>query len=318
MKQLIYANGDMMPALGLGTWKSKPGEVYAAVREAIRIGYRHIDCAAIYLNEAEIGKALNDEFASGSVKREELWITSKLWNNAHRREQVIPALKKTLADLQLEYLDLYLVHWPIAFKEDVLAPRKGSDYITLDEIPLIETWQGMEDALSNGFAKHIGVSNFSVKKLKALIAQAKYKPEINQVELHPLLQQNDLFGFCKSENIFLTAYSPLGSQDRHPSLKRIDEPSLFNNSVIVSIAEKHNCTPAQVLIKWAVQRGTAVIPKSINPARLKENFDSQFITLTSDDMSSIAALDKHYRFLNGDNWAANGSPYTVAGIWDEE
>jgi alcohol dehydrogenase (NADP+) len=317
MHHLLFPNADKMPAFGLGTWKSKSGEVYTAVREAIKIGYRHIDCAAIYLNEAEIGNALSDTFKEGTIKREDLWITSKLWNNAHKHEQVLPALKKTLSDLQLGYLDLYLVHWPIAFKENVLGPRNGSDYITLQEIPIIETWRGMEDALKQGLVKHIGVSNFSVKKLQQLYAEAKHKPEMNQVELHPLLQQNTLFDFCKQHNIHLTAYSPLGSKDRHPSLKAADEPSLFENPVIVSIAAKHHCSTAQVLIKWAIQRGTAVIPKSINPVRLQENFDAQNVQLTDSDMNAIAALDRHYRFLNGDNWTLNGSPYTIADLWDE-
>lgn len=317
MQKLIFANGDTMPAFGLGTWKSKPGEVYTAVRDAIKIGYRHIDCAAIYLNEAEIGNALKDTFAEGLVKREDLWITSKLWSNAHKKEEVIPALKKTLSDLQLEYLDLYLVHWPIAFKSDILAPRTGSDYITLEQIPIIETWRGMEDALKAGLTKHIGVSNFSVKKLKELIALAFDKPEMNQIELHPLLQQKEMYAFCKNENIHLTAYSPLGSKDRHPSLKSADEPSLFENPVIVSIAAKHKATTAQVLIQWAIQRGTAVIPKSTNTLRLKENFDAQVVKLTDSDMEEIGKLDRHYRFLNGENWTTNGSPYTLANLWDE-
>lgn len=317
MQKLTFTNGDTMPSFGLGTWKSKPGEVYTAVREALKIGYRHIDCAFIYLNEAEIGNALSDTFKDGLVKREDLWITSKLWNNSHRKEQVIPALQKTLSDLQLDHLDLYLVHWPIAHKPEVLGPRSGSDYITLEEIPVIETWRGMEDALKSGLTKHIGVSNFSIKKLQELIPLAFDKPEMNQVELHPLLQQNTLFEFCKQNNIHLTAYSPLGSQDRHFSLKSADEPNLFEHAVIVSIAKKHACSSAQVLIKWAIQRGTAVIPKSTNPVRLKENFDSQTILLSETDMQEIAELDRHYRFLNGANWTTNGSPYTLANLWDE-
>lgn len=316
MKTLQYANNDVMPALGLGTWKSKPGEVYNAVREAIRLGYRHIDCAPVYMNEPEIGKALSDAFAAGDVTRKELWITSKLWNNSHRKEQVIPALHKTLNDLQIDYLDLYLIHWPVVIKDGLVFPETGADLVSLDDTPLEETWEGMQECQQLGLAKHIGVSNFSVAKLKGL-AHAKQKPEMNQVELHPLLQQNDLLDYCNQEGILVTAYSPLGSPDRIPDMKADDEPNLFVNPVIAEIAETYGVAPAQVLIQWAMARGTAVIPKSVNPERLKQNLEAGDIELSAAEMDKIAGLDRHYRYVKGQFWAVGDSPYTVGGLWDE-
>jgi alcohol dehydrogenase (NADP+) len=315
MKKLKFQNGDTMPILGLGTWKSKPGEVYDAVREAIRIGYRHIDCAAVYGNETEIGQAFEDAFKAGEVKRENLWVTSKLWNTAHRRHQVQPALEKTLSDLRLDYLDLYLMHWPVALKENAPFPYRAEDMIDIDEIPLQETWEAMEDCHQKGLTRHIGVSNFNIKNLKKILQNARQQPEMNQVELQPLLPQDDLLEFCGSENIHLTAYSPLGSRDRSTALKANEEPDLFENKTIVNIAERHGCTPAQVLIAWAVARGTAVIPKSVNPARLQQNFEAANIDLTGEDMSEIARMDQHFRFISGSFWTAEGSPYTREYLW---
>ncbi len=317
MKTLKFKNNDTMPALGLGTWKSEPGEVYQAVIDAVKIGYRHIDCAPIYANEAEIGQALKFLFTNGIVKREELWITSKLWCNAHATDQVVAALDKTLKDLQLDYLDLFLIHWPVALKPHVMFAQKADDMISLKEITTVDTWKGMEKCVEKGLAKHIGVSNFSIKKIKELVSEANIKPEVNQIELHPLLQQPKMMEYCKQENIFLTAYSPLGSKDRIPAFKGENEPNLFENPVIQEIAKKHNVFPAQVLINWAISRGTSVIPKSVNPGRLKQNLESENFTLTEDEMKKISTLDQHYRFINGGFWAIEGSTYTVQKLWDE-
>ena len=317
MKFLTYDNGDKMPMLGLGTWKSEPGDVYKAVREAIKIGYRHFDCAAIYRNEAEVGQALNDAFEAGDVTREELWITSKLWNSAHGEENVQEALQNTLEDLKLAYLDLYLVHWPVALKPGVLFPEKSDDFVSLQEKPISGTWKGMEAAQKAGLVKHIGVSNFSTKKLSELVETCDTRPEMNQIEMHPFLQQPEMISFCRENSIFLTAYSPLGSKDRPEFLKSEDETSLLENETINSIANDKGCSPAQVLIQWALARGTSVIPKSVNPGRLKQNFEALDVQLNDEDMESIGKLDKHARYVKGVFWTMPGSPYTVAGLWDE-
>jgi alcohol dehydrogenase (NADP+) len=317
MKTFKFSNGDEMPTLGLGTWKSKPGEVYNAIREAIKIGYRHIDCAYIYMNEAEIGQAFSDAFQAGDVKREELWITSKLWNNAHLTSDVRPALEKTLTDLRLDYLDLYLMHWPVALKPGVAFPKSADDFISLEEIPIISTWQEMEKCAQAGMTRHIGVSNFSIKKLKDLLSKCTIRPEANQIELHPFLAQNDMLSFCNNENIALTAYSPLGSTDRPAQFKDPNEPSLLQNPVIAEIAKNHGYTTAQVLIRWAIQRGTSVIPKSVNPERLKQNFQAATIELNAEDMKKIASLDTHHRLIVGAFWKAPELGYTLQSLWDE-
>ena len=271
MKTLSFKNGDTMPAVGLGTWKAKGEEVKQAVKAAIEKGYRHIDTAAIYGNEEAIGEALSEVFSEGSIKREDLFITSKLWNDAHHPEHVIPALKESLSKLQLEYLDLYLIHWPVAFKHGIPMPESAADFVSLSEVPIRETWKSMEKAQKENLTKHIGVSNFSEKKLEELIADCEIAPEINQVEMHPLLQQPKLNRFCKNHQIHLTAYSPLGSGDRSEQMKAANEPNLFDLPEIKSIAQKHDVHPAQVLVGWHVNRGNSVIPKSVTPSHIESN-----------------------------------------------
>jgi alcohol dehydrogenase (NADP+) len=314
---LRFSNGDRMPILGLGTWKSDPGQVYAAVREAIRLGYRHVDCALFYANEPEIGSAIRDAIRDGEVTREELWITSKLWSNRHGQHQVEGSIRESLSNLGLDYLDLYLIHWPIPIKSSVNFPATAADFEDPAAVPIASTWAGMEAVMECGLTRHIGVSNFSSRKLADLLGQCRILPEVNQVELHPLLQQGELVAYCQANQIVITAYSPLGSMDRPSFVQAPDAPVLLKHPVITAIAEAHGCTPAQVLLAWHVQRGIAAIPKSVSSARLKENLEATEVSLNPAAMEQIANLDQGYRFIDGRFWVIDQGPWTLSTIWDE-
>lgn len=316
MKTIPLNSNHAIPAFGLGTWKSEPEVVYEAVKEAIRVGYRHIDCASIYGNEAEVGRALAESIAEGVVKRNDLWITSKLWNDSHAPEDVKPALEQALGDLQLEYLDLYLMHWPIHLRKGTLFPESGDDFLLFGEIAMAGTWKAMEALVEAGLAKTIGVSNFSIPKLENLLKEAALKPVMNQVEAHPYFPQGALLEFCRQNDIAWTAYCPLGSSDRPAFLKAENERSLLDNEVIGEIAARNDASPAQVLIAWAIQRGTVVIPKSANPARIAQNLKATELVLDEDDMEQIAALESGVRYVTGEFWEMSGS-YTVDWLWNE-
>ncbi len=315
LKTLPFQDGAAMPMLGLGTWNAPAGEVGAAVTAALQLGYRHIDCAAIYGNEAEIGEAIAAAIRSGLVRRDDLWITSKLWNNAHAPEDVAPALERTLADLQLEHLDLYLIHWPVAFRPGVVMPESAEDLVSLETLPIAATWAAMEAAVERGLCRHIGVSNFGMATLYGLLGQARIRPAMNQVELHPYLQQSQLFTFCEAHGVHLTGYSPLGTPGLRPEMGPPGQPVLLEDPTITAIATRRGLTPAQVVLGWALQRGTAVIPKSVSPKRLAENLAAAEAELAPEDMEAIAGLDRHHRFIDGSFWVKEGGPYTLESLW---
>ena len=317
MKYLQFSNNDKMPVLGLGTWKSAKGEIYQTVRKAIEIGYRHFDCALIYGNEHEIGQAISDAIDNKEVSRNELWITSKLWNNRHKKADIQPTLEITLDSLKLEYLDLYLIHWPVALINEVSYPQNGGEMVDLKHIPLTETWQGMIALKDKELTKHIGVSNFSIKKINQLIAETGICPEALQLELHPFLQQKNVLDFANANDIVLTGFCPLGSADRPVNRITEGEPKLFENKTILEIATDKGATPAQIMLAWAVNRGTSVIPKSVNPQRLKENLMAADIELLPSEMENLNNLDQHYRYIKGDFWCLEGSGYTLENLWDE-
>ena len=292
MKYVTLNTDYKMPAIGLGTWKSAEEKIYQAVRWAIKAGYQHVDCAAVYGNEETVGQALHDAVAEGDIERKNLFVTSKLWNTAHKPADVRPALEQSLKDLQTDYLDLYLIHWPIA--EDPLSGE------ALD-IPQEETWAEMEKAQKDGLVRSIGVSNFTQTKLKDLMDKAEIMPAVNQVEIHPYLAQNDLVEFCRANQIVVTAYAPLGSGDRPDTMKEAGEPSLLADQVVADIAKKNSATPAQVLIAWGLARGLVEIPKSVQFDRIEENLGALNVTLDDDDMKRLNAIDETFRFVTGKN-----------------
>jgi D-xylose reductase len=294
-----------IPSFGLGTWKIPKDKAQAAVYQAIKdLGVRHIDCACDYGNEREVGLGIAQAIAEGVVERKDLWITSKLWNTFHRYEHVLTACQKSLEDLQLTYFDLYIIHFPIALKFVPFEVRYPPEWINpstsqleLDEqAPLHLTWKGMEELVERKLTRFIGLSNFNVQLLMDLLCYATIKPYANQVEVHPYNTQDLLLEFCFRRGIKVTAYSPLGSASYVEMGVDDSGKRLIDETVVVQAAAAHGKTPAQILLRWGVQRGTGIIPKASQFAHLKENVEIFDFELTNDEMAAITGLNRNYRF----------------------
>lgn len=283
---VTLANGYKMPMFALGTYLSKPGEVEKAVMDAIDLGYRHIDTAFFYENEHEIGTAIQAKIEDGTVKREDLFVTTKLWNNRHKEKDVVPICKKSLENLGLTYIDLYLIHWPFAFQEgEVLVPKDKDGKLLLSDTDYIETWRGMEECVHKKLTRSIGVSNFNSEQIARLMKSSNIVPVNNQVEVSVNLNQEKLINFCKKYNIVVSAYSPLGRPGNRLGIK-----NSLDNPIIIKAAEKYKKTPAQIALRYVYQQGAAVIAKSVMQSRIKENMEIFDFELTPDEMTAIKSI----------------------------
>ena len=320
--QRTLYTGAQMPAIGLGTFGSDhaPAQLVAdAVLGAAEVGYRHFDGAAVYANEREIGQALKQVMAGG-VPRDELWITSKLWNDKHAEEDVIPACRQSLDDLQLGYLDMYLVHWPFA---NYHAPGVNVEWRNPHARPyrheaFMRTWRQMEALVDLGLTRHIGVSNMTIPKLELLLRDARIRPAVHEMELHPHFQQPELFAYVREQGIEPVGYCPIGSPHR-PERDRTPKDTVdTEDPTIVNIAARHGVHPAVVCVMWAVQRGQTPIPFSTTRAHYLANLRAVVEDrLSAEEMAAIAAIDKGCRLIKGQVFLWEGAK-GWQDLWDPD
>jgi len=315
-----------MPLVGLGCWKAEKGVTEEVVYTAIKAGYRHIDSASDYGNEKEVGAGIRRAIQEGICTRSDLWVTSKLWNTYHRKEHVPPACQRTLDDLGLDYLDLYLVHFPISLAfvpfEQCYPPEwtdkpGNSGHMQLDPVPYRETWEAMENLKETGKAKHIGVSNLTAQSLIDLLSYCKFKPAVNQIESHVYLQQPALVAFCQAHGIGVTAFSPFGATSYLGIGLATAEDDCFKEPALKTIADAHGKTVGQVILRFQVQRGCSVVPKSQRAERLAENLDIFGFELSTQEMEAIRKLERGRRFNDpgvfARGWGAPGSSIASVG-----
>ncbi|XP_052506556.1 dihydrodiol dehydrogenase 3-like [Budorcas taxicolor] len=296
-------DGHFIPALGFGTGappEVPKSEAVEVTKFAIEAGFRHIDSAHAYQNEEQVGQAIRSKIADGTVKREDIFYTSKVWSTSLRPELVRPALEKSLKDLQLDYVDLYIIHQPVALMPgEAIFPTDENGKPIFDSVDLCHTWEALEKCKDAGLTKSIGVSNFNHKQLEKILNKPglKYKPVCNQVECHPYLNQSKLLEFCKSHDIVLVAYGALGAQRTlqwvNPNL-----PFLLEDPVLSAIAKKHKQTPALVALRYQIQRGVVVLAKSYNRKRIKENIQVFDFELTPEEMKAIEGLNSNIRYYD--------------------
>eukprot|EP00250_Pteridium_aquilinum_P012609 c20830_g1_i1 orf=149-1099(+) len=310
----ILNTGTSIPLIGLGTVSDGAlsfDDRKAAISAAIEAGYRHFDTAMVYESEGFLGEALKEATEAGLVRREDLFVTSKLWCSDAYPEGVLPALQKSLSALQLDYLDLYLIHWPIRFKEGTGLQPNADDLMPLD---IRGTWTALEACVKQGLTKAIGVSNFSSKKITELLEFAEIPPAVNQVEMHPRWQQKSLRETCKKVNVHVSAWSPLGAP-----LMMWGSPEILNDPVIKDIAIKRGRTPAQVILRWELDNGVSVIPKSFNKKRMIENLEVFGWHLTDEDHQNISKIEQKKNVDGSFLCSPVFGPYkSIQDVWDGE
>ncbi|KAI0358409.1 D-xylose reductase [Trametes cingulata] len=301
----LKPSGAEMPQVGFGTWKHYGNKASEAVYTGLKVGYRLIDCACDYGNEKECGEGLRRAIEDGVVRREDVWVVSKLWNTFHRKAHVREAVMRSLSDWGVSYFDVYYVHFPISLAyvpPDTRYPPgwffDGKSEVKHDPVPLRETWEALEEVVDEGYIRHLGVSNTCSALLMDLLKYARHRPSVLQIEIHPYNVQHRAVQYAQSQGVAVTAYSsfgPLGFRELN-SPKSLRTQLLFTHPLVTSIALAHACTPAQVVLRWATQRGLAIIPKSDTEQQMRENLESTNIKLTEQEMSAITGLDVGLRF----------------------